>query len=316
MMRKWTRWGLSLIVLSSPFILYQMGSAEGRYTVQTGDPLYRISQYFGPPIERLEKFNGLEKKTLNAKQALMIDSTKEEQSMGIVKTISFETESYTVKTGDSLYTISKKVGISVDEIKRMNYLNSSALRAGQVLIIGNGKKDENIEENEELGDIKEATGDGTTDMEIKTYKVSEPAGKWDSPEERGLLERVAKAFLGVPYRWEGNTLKGLDCSAFVKKVYQIFSINLPRTALEQLRMGKKVRKNELEVGDLVFFNTRHGNGRHVGIYVGKDEFVHSSYRKKEVRLDNLNIPYFKKSFLSGVRLKKLGSDMERNNSRK
>jgi cell wall-associated NlpC family hydrolase len=113
---------------------------------------------------------------------------------------------------------------------------------------------------------------------------------------------VVKTFLGVPYRLGGSTLKGLDCSAFVKRVFEIFNVQLPRTAREQLRIGKKVGRGELEEGDVVFFKTRRANNAHVGIYIGNNEFVHASYRSKEVRVDNLDTPYFNQRFINGMRI--------------
>jgi cell wall-associated NlpC family hydrolase len=113
---------------------------------------------------------------------------------------------------------------------------------------------------------------------------------------------VVKTFLGVPYRLGGSTLKGLDCSAFVKRVFEIFNVQLPRTAREQLHIGKKIGRGELEEGDVIFFKTRRANNTHVGIYIGNNEFVHASYRSKEVRVDNLDTPYFNQRFINGVRI--------------
>ena len=133
-------------------------------------------------------------------------------------------------------------------------------------------------------------------------------GKWQTPEERRLFVKVAQAFLGAPYRLGGISLKGLDCSAFVKKIYQLFDINLPRTAREQAHVGMGVARNDLIEGDLVFFNTRRSFG-HVGIYIGNNEFVHASSRNKGVRIDSLNEPYFNKRFAKAVRLKGLDEEV-------
>jgi peptidoglycan endopeptidase LytE len=119
---------------------------------------------------------------------------------------------------------------------------------------------------------------------------------------------VATAFLGAPYRLGGISLKGLDCSAFVKKVYQLFDISLPRTAREQAHVGAGVAREELIEGDLVFFNTKRSFG-HVGIYIGNNEFVHASSRNRGVRIDNLNEPYFNKRFVKAVRLKGLDDEV-------
>jgi cell wall-associated NlpC family hydrolase len=131
-----------------------------------------------------------------------------------------------------------------------------------------------------------------------------PVGRATS-EEKNLLVRVAMTFIGVPYRLGGSTLKGLDCSALVKKVYGMFEISLPRTAREQSGVGKSVDRGDLEVGDLVFFKTRRSNAGHVGMYIGGGEFVHASSHQRKVKVDRLDAPYFSKRFLRGVRVKEL-----------
>jgi cell wall-associated NlpC family hydrolase len=80
---------------------------------------------------------------------------------------------------------------------------------------------------------------------------------------------VAIGFLGAPYRLGGSGLKGIDCSAFVRKTYQIFDIDLPRNAGTQSKVGMSIDHEELVEGDLVFFRTRRPLG-HVGIYIGNN----------------------------------------------
>ncbi len=302
MMGRWTFLEVGLVVLSLLFGFHHKGLAEERYTVKPGDSLYRISKSFGVSIEVLKKVNGLEEDGIEPKQVLLIPTQGEKRTRAMVKRHSVETESYVVRKGDSLYSISKRVGLSVEEIKRMNRLHSATLKVGQVLTLpktGMGK------DTEELGDSEESTVEQLSEGNGDKQEAAEPLGKWSNPEERNLFVRVVKTFLGAPYRLGGSTLKGIDCSAFVKKIYEIFNIHLPRTAREQFHIGKKIEKHELEEGDLVFFKTRRPNNAHVGIYIGNNEFIHASNRKKEVKVDNLDAPYFSKCFLKGVRLKEM-----------
>ncbi len=104
------------------------------------------------------------------------------------------------------------------------------------------------------------------------------------------------------------SLRGLDCSAFVKKIYQLFDISLPRTAREQAQVGVNVAKDDLVEGDLVFFNTRRSFG-HVGIYIGNSKFVHASSGDRVVKIDSLNEPYYNKRFAAAVRLKSLDEEI-------
>jgi cell wall-associated NlpC family hydrolase len=219
-----------------------------------------------------------------------------------------ETTPYVVQKGDNLYEISKKFGVSMEEVKALNHLQSTALKVGQSLRLNKVGREE-VEELEEAGDPEEPATPPTIEVvpekEAEKVETTPEVGKWSGSEERSLFVKVVKNFLGAPYRLGGSTLKGLDCSAFVKKIYQIFSVDLPRTAREQCRFGKGVGKNDLEAGDLVFFQTRQANGTHVGIYIGNNEFIHASSRNREVKVDSLDAPYFNKRFFRGVRVKEL-----------
>jgi cell wall-associated NlpC family hydrolase len=310
----------ALIILFLSFTPYQQGLAEERYTVKPGDTLFEISKSFGVNIDALKKANHLERDTIKPKQVLLIPTQKERQtgektkrssgknpqraSTEVVKKPSAERECYVVQKGDSLYSISKRVGLSIEEIKKTNGLKSTALNTGQKLLLRKEEM-ERDEEVEELGDVEEVTEVVQAEGKNEEQGASNSVGKWSNTEERNLFIRVVKNFLGVPYRLGGSTLKGIDCSAFVKKIYEIFNVQLPRTVREQFLFGRKVDKNELEEGDLVFFKTRRANNAHVGIYIGKNQFVHASSRNKEVRVDNLDTPYFNQRFLRGVRVKEL-----------
>ncbi len=118
--------------------------------------------------------------------------------------------------------------------------------------------------------------------------------------------KVAKSFAGAPYRFGGDSVRGLDCSAFVKKMYEIFEVQLPRSAREQFCAGPRVSKDDLVTGDLVFFKTKPfaHYPTHVGIYIGDNCFIHaSSLFKRGVKVDRLSEAYFVRTFVGAVRVK-------------
>lgn len=81
---------------------------------------------------------------------------------------------------------------------------------------------------------------------------------------------------GVRYRLGGDTKRGIDCSAFVQRTFrEQFGMDLPRSTYEQEDLGKKIQRTKLRAGDLVLFRAG-STGRHVGIYLGNDQFVHAS----------------------------------------
>jgi cell wall-associated NlpC family hydrolase len=110
-------------------------------------------------------------------------------------------------------------------------------------------------------------------------------------------------YKGTKYKYGGTDKRGFDCSGFTQKVYKnAFQIELPRTAKEISAIGKKVSKNKLKPGDLVFFRPSR-KYKHMGIYMGEDMFMHSSTSKGVTKSD-LNNPYWEKKYRYAKRILK------------
>lgn len=105
---------------------------------------------------------------------------------------------------------------------------------------------------------------------------------------------------GVRYKLGGESKKGIDCSAFIQKAFkEKFDLEMPRTTLLQAKVGKEIKKNELEIGDLVFFKT--GKSKHVGIYIDNGKFMHAS-TKIGVTISDLDNDYFSKNYWKAQRI--------------
>lgn len=108
----------------------------------------------------------------------------------------------------------------------------------------------------------------------------------------------ALGLIGVAYKYGGNTVEqGLDCSGFVKLVFQqSMGLVLPRRSDEMSRIGSDVAREDLQPGDLVFYNTLRRANSHVGIYVGEGQFVHSPSAGGKVRVEKMSNTYWAKRF--------------------
>jgi len=287
------------------------------YRIKKGDTLSSISKRYHVSVQSLKKANHLKSNALSLNQALVIPIKPDKdtgKSSRVSKSKAAKGSTYVVRKGDTFVKIARVTGVSVSDLKAINGIKSTRLRPGQKLGLSypqpvkpvrkvSEPEQFNLDELEEIENPPEFPEGNLNPAE------EEPAprflGKWDDSKERDLLVKISKGFLGAPYRFGGVSLRGLDCSAFVKRVYSIFDINLPRTAREQAQLGQKVSREQLAVGDLVFFHTRRYIG-HVGIYIGNDQFVHAaSGRRREVTISSLNEPYYNKHFIKAVRLKEL-----------
>jgi cell wall-associated NlpC family hydrolase len=124
-------------------------------------------------------------------------------------------------------------------------------------------------------------------------------------ERASDLVITAMNFLGVPYRRGGQTEdEGFDCSGFTRYIFErSIGLVLPRRVDEQAAAPglRSVRRDDLQPGDLVFFNTLRRSFSHVGIYVGEGKFIHSPRSGAAVRVEDMTIAYWARRFTGARR---------------
>ena len=148
-------------------------------------------------------------------------------------------------------------------------------------------------------------GEVSRGSELSQFKAQVKSNK---AEKTDLMVGQAMSLLGVPYKRGGNSAdNGFDCSGFVRYLYES-SVGrlLPRRAEEQAATTEKIDRNELNPGDLVFFNTMRRTFSHVGIYIGDGKFIHAPSKGKAVRVDDLRESYWKKRFTGARRVQDEG----------
>lgn len=115
---------------------------------------------------------------------------------------------------------------------------------------------------------------------------------------RHELVRTVRRYLGVPYRWGGETANGFDCSGLTMVSYRINGLNLPRNSRSQFQAGRPVTRQQLQPGDLVFFATKGGSRvTHVGMYIGDGQFIHAPRTGKTVRVALLSTRFFANTYV-------------------
>lgn len=114
---------------------------------------------------------------------------------------------------------------------------------------------------------------------------------------------TARSMIGKPYRFGGLSPEtGFDCSGFTWWVYHQNGIDLPRQSFDQMAQGRKISRGELLPGDLVFFDTDRKGPSHVGIYSGRNSFIHCPGKGRCVREDRLSERYWQKNYLGACRV--------------
>lgn len=157
------------------------------------------------------------------------------------------------------------------------------------------------EDEDELEDYVADSSSITSKDILKKFTLNENAinNDFGTSKEKMLMEIIR--WLNTPYKYGGNTKHGIDCSAFTSAVFKnSLNYDLLRSAREQFTQGEDV--DELQFGDLVFFNTtRRSRPGHVGIYLGDNLFAHSS-SKLGVIVSSLEEGYYNQRFMGGRRM--------------
>ena len=117
------------------------------------------------------------------------------------------------------------------------------------------------------------------------------------PARYGGVVAVAMRYLGVPYVWGGSTPSGFDCSGFTMYVYAQIGVSLPHYTGAQWQMGTAVARNELQPGDLMFFD---GLG-HEGMYIGNNQFIHAPHTGDVVKISSLT-GWYSSTYMGARRL--------------
>jgi len=138
---------------------------------------------------------------------------------------------------------------------------------------------------------------------VETEKVSPAAVSSNGvSQERQDIINYAMKYLGTPYKYGGSTPSGFDCSGFTQYVFKHFGYSLNRSSSAQINNGEKIMTEDLQPGDLVFFSRSGYAVGHVGIYVGDNQFIHSTSPGDVVKVSSLSESYYTNRYVGARRI--------------
>ncbi|RXP45859.1 peptidoglycan endopeptidase [Lutibacter sp. HS1-25] len=248
-----------LFFLISPLVFSQ---STVKHKVSKGESIYSIAKKYDIKQADIYASNPkIKGKVLQINTVLLIPNTQNKSTNFVDK----NAKEHTVASGESLYKISKKYGLNIEELKRLNPDVVNKLPIGYHLI---------LKEDEPIAKID-------TSFVVINEPLLDSATFSIEPSKTNLLIESASKKLGTRYKRGGTSSKGFDCSGFILSMFKTIDVYLPRSSYEQAKVGTKIDRSEAKKGDLIFFAT---NGKktisHVGMIIEilKDEikFIHSS----------------------------------------
>ena len=303
---------LSIIILSLP----SLALAAKTHRVKKNETVHTLAKKYHVSVEELKAANNLVGDNIRPKLLLVIPPRT------VAASGSANASVYKVKKSETLSRVSQKTGVTVSELKRLNGLKSSRVKAGKVLVLRESAPVE--EQRPKVAMVRKLQLRHADLFSEKDYEQSlqeltetEPEHQVDLSKSTELkvdgikeLKKSAYGFLGTRYRFGGSSRSGgIDCSAFVQKVFRELEVSLPRTAREQFEVGSAVTPGDLQKGDLIFFSTYASYASHVGIYLGNNKMIHASSRDRRVVISPMNTSYYRSRYLGAKRIAKVNPDV-------
>lgn len=223
----------------------------------------------------------------------------------IVKTIAITLIAGTISFAGDI-TVSNADGVCTGIVKQCDFLNMRSGASVSNSVVGKvntGDSVQIIEKNSNGWYKIKTDGDvtGWVNGRYITESGSVETNTQNSSEKVQSLLNLAYKQSGKPYKWGANGPSAFDCSGFTSYVYKnSVGVNLPRVSRSQANVGKRISKNDLKPGDLVFFGS--GSISHVGIYVGDSKFIHSPQTGDVVKVSRMDTGSYSRRFISAARV--------------
>ena len=281
----------AVLVLGVPAAVF----AGQTHIVGPGDTLWAIARRYDVSVQALISANGLpDPDALRLGQRLTIPSGASPRSPSSARAAAAPIR-HVVAAGDTLWSLARRYQVPVQEIIEANRLaDPDALRLGQTLVIPG------LAARRGLSPVPAPVAAKAPGMAALARRDAGPVpsrgAKWGS-----ALLATASRQVGVRYRWGGMSPSGFDCSGFIGYVMRSVGVSLPRTTYAMWIEGRPVARDQLKLGDVVFFNTTRPGPSHAGIYIGNNQFIHSSSGFRRVTVTSMDYRYYKPRYLGARR---------------
>ena len=287
-------------------------TTTGLHEILAKETLWGISKKYNVSVDDLKKANpSLETEGLKIGQQINIPSKSiavSEKPIDDLKIVTDVEVVVEVQPKETKYAIAKRYGLTVAELEKQNPFIKGKLPVGYVLRIRTSKEKADAvqalmqpanpmikdslsvpNQNVQIAEKAEIKKDSSTVIRVSNHS-----------DLINQLVMNATENIGVRYRSGGTTKAGFDCSGLMISTFSNFDIKLPRSSIEQSRIGVRISSDEAQKGDLIFFRT---NGRrqinHVGMVIevadGEIKFVHSSTHGGVI-ISSTKEPYYERSF--------------------
>ncbi len=259
------------------------------YQVSPGDTLWSLSRRFGTTPDRLATMNSISLESIlsigqrlrvPAQAAQAVQSAQPAQAGQPAESVQpARVEMYRIQQGDTLWSIARRYGTKPDRIAAMNGISVDG-----ILKIGR-----------ELRVPALPSGGYSAAPRARLAALPSRGEHWASS-----IVALSTRHVGARYRWGGTSPAGFDCSGFLYYVFGQMGVTLPRTTYAMYDAGVAVPQDELQAGDIVFFQTVSPGPSHAGIYLGDGRFIHSS-SGSGVTITSMDDSYYAQRYLGARR---------------